>query len=113
MKRNVQTVIPKFQKRVERTKFDNYHWVDTSDGGLLVPEEIIHPVVSVSVLTWFIRYIYYWNLQFLNNVIILKKYGFLPQATLADIGLFRPLLKILTNTFKSFGFLLFVVECTW
>ena len=44
MKRNVQTVIPKFQKCVERTKFDNYHWVDTSDGGLLVPEEIIQSV---------------------------------------------------------------------
>ena len=26
-----------------------YHWVDTSTGGLLVPEGIIHPVVSVSV----------------------------------------------------------------
>ena len=23
-------------------------------------------------LTWFIRYVYYWNLQFLNNVIIIK-----------------------------------------
>ena len=23
-----------------------YHWVDTSSGGLLVPEVIIHPVVS-------------------------------------------------------------------
>ena len=33
---------------------------------------IILPVVSVSALTWFIRYIYYWNLQFLNNVIIHK-----------------------------------------
>jgi len=26
-----------------------YHWVDTSVGGLLVPEGIIHPVVSVSI----------------------------------------------------------------
>ena len=32
----------------------------------LVPEGIIRPVVSVSALTWFIRYIYYWNLQFLK-----------------------------------------------
>jgi hypothetical protein len=30
--------------------------VDTSAGGLLVPEGIIRPVVSVSALTWFIRY---------------------------------------------------------
>ena len=26
-----------------------YHWVDTSTGGLLVLESIIHPVVSVSI----------------------------------------------------------------
>jgi hypothetical protein len=39
-----------------------------SAGGLLVLEGIISPVVSVSAMTWFIRYDYYWNLQFLNNV---------------------------------------------
>jgi hypothetical protein len=35
----------------------------TAAGGLLVPEGIIHPVVSVSVLTWFIRYLclYYYH----------------------------------------------------
>jgi len=32
------------------------------------PECIILPVVIASGLTWFIRYIYYWNLPFLNNV---------------------------------------------
>jgi hypothetical protein len=41
----------------------------TITGWTIVPEGIIRPVVSVSVLTWFIRYIYYWNLQFLNNVL--------------------------------------------
>jgi hypothetical protein len=35
------------------------------------PEGTTHTVVSVSVLLWFIRYIYYHNLQFLNNVIFL------------------------------------------
>ena len=35
-----------------------YHWVDTSAGGLLVPEGIISPVVNVSVLTWFIIYLH-------------------------------------------------------
>ena len=35
------------------------YWVDTSAGGLLVPDGIILPVVSASALTWFIRYIYY------------------------------------------------------
>jgi hypothetical protein len=39
------------------------HWVDTSAGGLLVPEGFISLLVSVSALTWFIRYIYHWNLQ--------------------------------------------------
>ena len=28
-----------------------YHWVDTTAGGLLVPEGITSPVVSTSVLT--------------------------------------------------------------
>jgi hypothetical protein len=59
--------------------FYYYHWVDTSADGLLVPEGIIHPVVSASALTWFIRYIYYRNLQFLNNVIINKTKVLLPH----------------------------------
>jgi hypothetical protein len=61
-------------------RFYYYHWVDTSAGGLLV--------LDASALTWFIRYIYYWNLQFLNNVIIHKTKALLPQAyvTLADFG---------------------------
>ena len=65
-----------------------YHWVDTSAGGLLVLEGTIHPVVSASELTWFIRYIYYWKLQFLTNVILNKTKVLLPQAyvTLADFG---------------------------
>jgi hypothetical protein len=46
----------------------------------IVPEDIFRPVVSASALTWFIIYIYYWNLQFLNNVIINKTKVLLPQA---------------------------------
>ena len=61
-----RTVWRLFQKTVVRTKLDiyvvvYYHWVDTSAGGLLVPQCIIHPMES-----------YYWNLQFLDNVIIIK-----------------------------------------
>ena len=69
-------------------RFYYYHWVHTSAGGLLVPDGIIRPVVSASALTWFIRYIYYWNLEFLNNVIIHKTKALLPRAyvTLADFG---------------------------
>ena len=38
------------------------NWVDISAGELLVPEGIICPVVSASVLTWFIIYTYYSNM---------------------------------------------------
>ena len=59
-------------------RFYYYHWVNTSADGLLVADGIIRPC--------FIRYIYYWNLQFLNNIIINKTKVLLPQAwvTLAD-----------------------------
>ena len=48
---------------------DIYDWVNTSAGGVLVPQGIIRPVVSASALTWFIRYIYYRHVQFLSNVL--------------------------------------------
>jgi len=35
-----------------------YHFVNTSSGGLIGPEDIIHAVVSSAALTLFIRYIY-------------------------------------------------------
>ena len=43
---------------------------------------------STGLLDIFIRYIYYWNLQFLNNVIINKTKFLLPRefVTLADFG---------------------------
>jgi hypothetical protein len=66
-----------------------YHWVDSSAGGLYIsPEGIIRPVVSASVLTLFIRYIYYWDLHFLNNIIINKTNVLLPQSwlTVVDFG---------------------------
>ena len=37
---------------------DTNHWVDTSFGGLWVPDGVIRTVVSPYVLTWFNRYIY-------------------------------------------------------
>jgi len=67
-----------------RTKFDIY--VDTSAGRLHVPVDVNRSVASVSALPWFIRYIYYRTLQFLNYVIMIKTKVFLPQVqvTLAD-----------------------------
>jgi len=78
-------VIP---KGVVRTKLDIYQVVDTSAGGVLVMEGIIRPVVKTLSLPWFIKYIYYWNWQFLNNVIINKTKVLLPQVQviLADFG---------------------------
>jgi hypothetical protein len=49
-----------------------YQWVDTSIGGILVPEGIIRSVVSASEQIWFIRYIFYRNVVF-NHEIIIKK----------------------------------------
>jgi hypothetical protein len=63
--------------------------VDTSAGGLLVLEDIIRPVVNVSALTWFIRYICYWNLQFLNNVISDKTMVFLSLESVIWWRLFQ------------------------
>ena len=54
--------------------------VDTSAGRLLVPGGNIRPVVRISALTWLTRYIYHWNLQFLNNVIIIEMKVLLPQS---------------------------------
>jgi hypothetical protein len=57
-------------------------------------------------LTWFIRYIYDWNLQFLNNVIILKlrfspsDIGDLSRFWLSCLG---PLFYC-SQIFKLFGF---------
>jgi hypothetical protein len=64
---------------VMRTKLDIYHLVDASPDGLLVSDCIIRSLVSVSALAWLIRYIYYWNLQFLNNVMINKTNVLIPQ----------------------------------
>jgi hypothetical protein len=59
----------------------NFTWTSfASAGGLFVPEGIIRPVVSASVLTWFIRYIFYRNLQLLIHVILIKTKALLPQA---------------------------------
>ena len=63
------------------SKFYYYYWFDITGVGLLVPEGIIHPVVSAaSALTWFNRYMYYWNLQFQNNKSIIKIKVLLPQV---------------------------------
>jgi hypothetical protein len=48
-----------------------YHCVDTVDGGLLVHDGIIRPLLGVLALTWCIRYMSYRNIQFLSIVIII------------------------------------------
>jgi hypothetical protein len=73
-------------------------WVDTSDSRLLIPGWIILPVDFVSALTWFMRYVYYWYLQFLNNVIIIKIKILLPQTK---------------TTLVHFGYHVYVLWLTW
>ena len=91
----------------ETRRFYYYHWVDTSVGGLLVPEGIIRPVVSASELTWCIRYIHYRNLQFLNNVINNKTKVLLPQAFLFTLFGF-----IASKTLNYLAFQNFDIERT-
>ena len=45
-------------------------------------------LLSASVLTWFIRYIYYRNLQFLNIVIINEKNQGSPPSDIGDLSRF-------------------------
>ena len=63
---------------VMRTKFDIYHLFDASPDGLLVSDCIIRSVVNASALAWLKRYMYYSNLQFLNNVMINKTNVLIP-----------------------------------
>jgi hypothetical protein len=84
-----------------------------SPGGLLVPDGISHQLVSIPSLTSFIRYIYYWNLQFLNNEIIIKTKVLFPQSriTFSDFGCAFWLVFLLS---KSFGFSIYIVwRWTW
>ena len=56
-----------------------------------------------SALAWFIKYIYYRNLHFLNNAIIIKTEILLPQAyvTLTKLAImFRPFVFIAPKDFK-------------
>ena len=88
------------------------YWVDTSAGGLLVPEGIIRQVVSALVLTWLIRYIYYCNLQLLNNVII-NKAKVPPPSDIGDLSRFWPFGFIALKTLNYLAFKSLDFECTW
>ena len=63
-------------------------------------------------------YIYYGNLQFLNNAVIIKTKVLHPQSlvTLVDVGYISrigPLVLLFPKTFKLFGFQFFDFESTW
>jgi hypothetical protein len=69
-------------------RFYYYHWERYLCLRTINPRGY-HPHSSQCLtLTWLIRYIYYLNLQFLNNVIIIKTTDLLLQAkvTLVNIG---------------------------
>ena len=60
--------------------YDN-PYVDTFAGGVLVPEGIILPVCQCFATDMvYIRYIYSWNLQLPNNVIINKYKANIPPG---------------------------------
>ena len=85
----VPTVFCNFQLSIQISRYSKHYWVDTSPGGLLVLAGILRSVVSAETLNWFIRYTYYWNVQFLYNVIIDKTKVLHSQAyvTLEDLWL--------------------------
>ena len=68
-------------------------------------------------LTWFIRYIYYRNLQFLNNVIMNKSKILLPQVKVTHYPIlaimFRPFGFIPCKTLNYLAFQFFDFERTW
>ena len=68
------------------TLFYYYHWVDTTAGGLLVPEGIIRPVVGASVLTTISKIHFVTNSLLINFEILLKLRYQLPQAKLTLAG---------------------------
>ena len=88
-----------------------YYLVNTSVGGLL----ILPRVVSASTLTWFIRYIYYWNLQFLNNVHY-QDYGQsasgIGNCSQFWLSCLVPLVYFLSKNIKLLGFqIIFIFYC--
>ena len=46
--------------------------VDSSSDEIFVTKSINIPLDSVSTLTWFIGNTYYWNVQLLNDLILIK-----------------------------------------
>ena len=59
---------------------EGFFFRNASADGLLVPKCIISPEVVVLTTTWFIRFIYYRKLQFLNCVIMIRTKVLLPQT---------------------------------
>ena len=82
----------------------SFNLVDTSAGGLLVHDNIICSEVSVSTLVRYI--IYFWNLQFINNVIIIKTNVLISQAwvTLTESCSLRHLKYLAYNLLPDKGY---------
>jgi hypothetical protein len=69
-------------------------------------------VVGARELTWFIRYSFYWNLQFLNPVFIIKTKVHLPQASYV-IANFSYSVYTLWFSSSQFKFFLFCHQIFW
>ena len=107
---------PEYSWKIGLWTLNTNQSINQSADGLLVIEDIIRPLISASALTWFIRCIHYWNLQFLNNVIINKTKVLLHQAQviLVDVGYsVYTLWFYYSQNIKLFGFPIFRFERTW
>jgi hypothetical protein len=72
-------------------RFHYYHWVDTSNGGILVTECTILSGISVSVLTWFIRYLrfhYYHWVDTSNGGLLVSDSIILPVVSVSTLPWF-------------------------
>ena len=77
--------------------------VDTTVGGLLDHDGVIHPVVSVSILTWFIRYLHFYQYYLVDTTV---------GGLLDHDGVIHPVVSVSTLTWvcapipnlKCYGF---------
>ena len=73
---------------------------------ILVPEDIIHPIVSASVLTWFLIEIYSFYIMMFFFLFFFKV--LLPRAYVNSVYFGNPVFLVPTS-FASFGFQIFLL----
>lgn len=82
--------------KINRYVFHYFHLLDTSAGGLLVPGDLIHTVVSDSV--------YVWYLHFLYGVLLKLRFISLRHSSLICLFICR----LLSKSQRSLNYLAFI-----